>query len=468
MSIIPGLNDDCVIRTLHFMDTSSLSSMAATSRAALLLARPLLVRDVCLESDAQATSFLIMVIIHSLEHAMRTLCLAIGNGIHATPWPVLLGDVLTRTPRLTRLELWPPRRYPRSIFDSLVNYTPTLTQLCIQSLDIEGATALQSVRGLSSVSLGMDIQRVGRGEYAAMSRMVSAIITGRGNADTLQDVTLFSTINSSAIQTGEVRFIGGGAVCPRVARLTIHHISFDLADVARCFPNVQRLETCQSLAPVDSLDEGVPWPKLTTLVAPQSLVVPMLAHSDCPLLRCLVVRTHYLDLDLRINETLDGVRVFDSIQELSLAIPARDPDVGVRDSAAAFLWQVLGSVPNVQKLDLSVNFERAELVNLASLTPDTKPRSYTLDELAYLSLTIDVRQNAEDIQDFAAIWFTSCPNLTHIRLHAIPDEYRWKRHAAAFEGGSLLNIAVASHCHNSMLTTIDDEVSAFGSRYPDL
>ncbi|TFY55845.1 hypothetical protein EVG20_g9167 [Dentipellis fragilis] len=94
MSIVPGLNDDCVARTLHFLDTSSLSSMAATSRAALILAR-VLVRDVCLESDEHATSFLTLVITHSLEYAMRTLCLAMGGGSNATPWPVLV--VVSRT-----------------------------------------------------------------------------------------------------------------------------------------------------------------------------------------------------------------------------------------------------------------------------------------------------------------------------------------------------------------------------------
>ncbi|TFY68773.1 hypothetical protein EVG20_g3414 [Dentipellis fragilis] len=247
----------------------------------------------------------------------------------AEPETVLLADVLTRASRLTRLE-WPARIYPPSLFDSLVNCTPGLTHLCIQGLNLEGAIALQGIRGLSVISFGLDIQQTVPRDYGIMSRMIATIVAGRGNADTLKDVTLFALINNSS---RVARFMSGEAISPVV------FLMFSAWKHARVW------------------------------------------------------------------------RRFDGIQELSFAIPTRHPDA--QDSSTSFLWQVLGSVPNVAKLDLSLNSERSEFIRLASLTPDTvtMPRSYTSNELTYLSLTIDASQNDEDVQGFAAAWFTACPRL---------------------------------------------------------
>ncbi|TFY70172.1 hypothetical protein EVG20_g2829 [Dentipellis fragilis] len=360
--------DDCASLAIGFLDTSSLLPMATTSRAALVPVRLCLVRDVYFESDAKATSFLTFVITYSLEAAMRTFRFPMWGGGSATPWPDLLADVLTRVTQLAWLELWPERMYPPYFFDALINHTPALTRLRIESDDIEWTMALQGIKGLSAISLIMDPYGIPPEEVAFRVGAAEAVIAD--NADTLEDVSISTICDFFEIEGKRVRLV--------------------------------------------------------------------------------------------LGET--SMRTFNGIQELSFAILVRNPDA--HDSAASSLWQVLGSVPHVRKLDLQLDliFDRTEFIHLASLTPDTMPRSYAFKELTSISLLIDASLAYEDIQGFAKVWFSACPNLTDIRLHIVPMEVFWKRHRTTDERGRQRSVVVPSRRHNHVPTQIDDEVSAFGPR----
>ncbi|KAA1468328.1 hypothetical protein DENSPDRAFT_833583 [Dentipellis sp. KUC8613] len=466
MSIIPGLNDDCASITIGFLDTPSLLSMATTSRAALASVRLCLVRDVCFETDQNAISFLTFVITHTLEAAMRTFRFTAWDGGLKALWPNLLADVLTRATQLTWLELWPERAFPPCFFDAVINRTPALTRLHIKSYDMEWVMALQGIRGLSVISLTMNPGRISSEEVASRMGMVETVLAD--NADTLEDVSLSTVCDLFEIEGKRIRLVLGEIRYPHVTRLTLQNLSFDLADINRHFPIIQRFAVGRSTMPVDNSGARLVWPILTTLVAPQSLLVPMLAHSDCPSLHCLVVRSNFDPLpDLRINETLDSMRVFNGVQELSFTIPVRNPRAD--NSAASFLWQVLGSVPHVRKLDIHLDliFDRAEFIHLASLTPDTMPWSYAFKRLTFLSLSMCAENYTGmdmNIQRFAKVWFTACPNLTDIRLHIFPMEISWKRHRTIEDNGHQQSLVVPSRRLNYVWTQINDEVSAFGPR----
>ncbi|TFY58861.1 hypothetical protein EVG20_g8000 [Dentipellis fragilis] len=263
--------------------------------------------------------------------------------------------------------------------------------------------------------------------------VIKAVIAD--NADTLEDVAVAGPYMRGMAPL-DVRFVPAERRCPRVTRLVIQRLGFDLAAVARTFPNVERLERdCEAALP-DDAESGTVWPKLGTLVAPAKVVLPMVAQGNHSMLRCLVIPPSS-SAPLRVEDTLDAIRNL-RIEELSLSIPSvnlGDPSSDSDDSVL-FLAQILESAPHLRKLDLNVhdNDNQTRKVDLATLTPNaqhlTKTHTRVLSQLTYVSLawpTINTTLTDKTLQSFARPWFTLCPRLACMRLYPSMLEFRWTR-----------------------------------------
>ncbi|KAA1475781.1 hypothetical protein DENSPDRAFT_883825 [Dentipellis sp. KUC8613] len=429
MSTFPGLNEDCAALILDCLDTPSLLSISATSRAALLPARVRLVRDVRLLSDERALSFLHFVLAHALEPAVRSLYFSIW-AFDMAAWAPLLAHVLPRADTLRRLEVVLGVREPR-FFALLRGLSPALTHLHIYDLTARSSEALRGIRGLRLLSLSVEHE-----SHEAMQTtmgVIKAVIAD--NADTLEDVAVAGPYMRGTAPL-EVRFVPAERKCPRVTRLAIQRLGFDLAAVAHTFPNVERLERdCEAALP-DDAESGTVWPKLGTLVAPARVVLPMVAQGNYKMLRCLVIPPSS-SAPLRVEDTLNAIRNL-RIEELSLSIPSvnlGDPSPD-SDGSVLFLAQILGSAPHLRKLDLNIhdNSRETRKVDLATLIPNphrlTKAHTRVLSQLTYVSLawpSINTTLTDKSLQSFARPWFTLCPRLAGMHLYPSMLEFRWTR-----------------------------------------
>ncbi|KAA1475796.1 hypothetical protein DENSPDRAFT_447452 [Dentipellis sp. KUC8613] len=370
MPIIPGLNEDCATLVLDCLETPSLLSIALTSRAAVHPVHLRLVHDPRLTTSGRASSFLKFVIGRSLESALHILRFNINAAQRADPWPTLLADVLQRATNLSRLAVllsstvtgpgYCDRIFDacqQRFFDALVNLTPALKHLRICQCNPEDLMALQGIQGLRSIWLSTSVYDTEPEMMASNMASIKRIIAG--NANTLQDVSLVCP-NSKGVQ---LRFEG---TCPLVTRFAFFQVPIDFTSLSRAFPNIRRLK--QEYDAPEDLGASPVLPELTTLVTTDALSQPILAgaHSDYPLLRCLIIiNIHRYYSSTWFSSLLQTIKRF-YIHELSLrdvAVPPGffdQPSEVKTNPIATFLSQLLEGAPHLRKLDLCLTYEYEE------------------------------------------------------------------------------------------------------------
>ncbi|KAA1475797.1 hypothetical protein DENSPDRAFT_842656 [Dentipellis sp. KUC8613] len=446
MSIIPGLNEDCAMLVLKYMEAPSLLSMALTCRAAIHPVRLRLLHDPHLPTGARAASFLTFVLNHSLEPALRILRFDVHTLDQTDSWPAL-ADVLQRATNLFRLEaylnptsVWPEHgrifgACEQRFFHALVDLTPALTHLHLSlchPLDLAG---LHGVRGLKHLWLSTSFDSMQPEMMASNMSSIKDIIAN--NADTLEDISL-TCPNSKASQ---IHF-DPSHPCARVTRFAFRAVCIDYTNLCEVFPNVQRLEQSFELrAPEDLGDQSPVWPALTTLVMTDVVLQqPLLACGEYPLLRRFVVGDiRFLYTPAWFQGLLEIIRRF-RIYELSLRdvlVPPEALAVASQltdDVVTAFLSQLLESAPHLRKLDLGLRPEHfaAPVDNVIRVVPDAASHAYALRNLASLSLStrrhVRGALSRKRLEEFARAWFTVCPVLVHIRVSLRGQEFRWTRH----------------------------------------
>ncbi|KAA1475782.1 hypothetical protein DENSPDRAFT_874234 [Dentipellis sp. KUC8613] len=500
-TMFPGLNEDCSFLALKYLETTSLLSVALTSRAAVHPVRLWLVRHTYITSEKRLIAFLTFVLDHSLESAMHGLSVFFrewATGPH-TFWPRLLADVLPQATNLSRLELnlhplqrfsnpLKPERFEtfdeckQRLFDVLANDMPALTQFYLHRIEPETVIALQGIRGLRAIRLDVQHHSLNTDANARVSAMdvIKKILAD--NAETLADVSLLE----SHAPNPPIPFTVDELDCEftHVTRLSIlgYPLSFDrsLQNVTRIFPNLQRLHLGDSPKfPVD-LVIGPVWPAMTTLIAPSEFLSMLARHDgNCPSLRRLVVADHRVSPLPRLQETLQSVRRF-SIHELYLIIPIteRDDLRSLDDAAAPSGWpsQISQNAPNLRKLDLCLQPQGPrEIQRIISVTPHlvTVPVACAFDNLTHLSFSLyggETVMSNEILQSLAKTWFTACPVLVCIGIAAQENEFRLVRRWETDDRKLPCSVVVPQYRQNlqTRRTIFVDSASEFSLKNEDM
>ncbi|TFY71394.1 hypothetical protein EVG20_g1607 [Dentipellis fragilis] len=479
MSIIPGLNEDCAMVVFKYMETSSLLSMALTSRAAIHPVRLRLVHDSHLPTGARASSFLTFILNHSLESALHVLRFDVHTLDQADSWPTLLADVLQRATNLSRLEVdlnstsvWPVHSRifrgacEQRFFNALINLTPALTHLHLSLCHPDDLMALQGIQGLKYIWLSMSFDSMEPEMRASNMASVKRIIVD--NADTLEDISLLLPSSKGS----HTRF---DRTCPHVTRFAFFAVSIDSTNLSQVFPNVQPLEQSYEMRTPEDLGTQSPvWPGLRTLVTKDVVLPhPILARGEYPLLRCLVIGViRFLYSPAWFQGLLQTIRRF-CIHELSLRdviVPPElldEPSQFNSDTVKTFLSQILGSAPHLRKLDLGLRpeYQEARVDNVTRVVPDSASHAHALRNLESLSLSTRRHSRGvlsrRSLEEFARAWLTVCPVLVHIRISLRGQEFRWTRRWETDAENHLRSVVTPQYRINSSSGRKDDENPVF-------
>ncbi|KAA1475794.1 hypothetical protein DENSPDRAFT_932604 [Dentipellis sp. KUC8613] len=475
MSPIPGLDEDCAMLVLNSMETSTLLTMALTSRAAIHPVRLRLVHDPRLPTGARASSFLTFVLDHSLEQALHILRFDVRTLDQVDSWPTFLADVLQRATNLSRLEVYLNLTGPEysrifgaceeRFFHALVSLTPALTHLHLSLCHPDDLTALRGIRGLRYLWLSPSFNSMNPEMMASNMSSIKVII--EGNADTLEDIWLMCPSSKGS----DIRF---ARTCPHVTRFAFFAVSIDYTNLSQTFPHVQRLEQSYELKTPEDLGASPPvWPELTTLVTTDVLLQPTLARGDYPLLRCLIIadiRPYYSPS--WFEGILGTIRRF-HIHELSLrkvTIPPEELDKSSQYNdglVAAFLSQLLDSAPHLRKLDLAFRPEYygARVDNVTRIVPDSAFHAHALQSLTSLSFALPQHArgilSGQALEKFARAWLAVCPVLVHVRISLREQQFKWTRRWETDDEAQLRSVVTPQYRINSVSRWKDDETSVF-------
>ncbi|KAA1475837.1 hypothetical protein DENSPDRAFT_842707 [Dentipellis sp. KUC8613] len=354
MSLLSGLNEDCVHLILRTLDRSSLIAFSLTCRAASSLAQPYLVRDVHIYGDAkQNLSFCQFVLSRNLAQYIVTFRLEQLLGVDEPSmeaYPALLAEVLSGATSLhsfsiTHLATTLFKFEPR--IPAALTKAPALKSLTLTNIDLVALQSLHPIHGLQCLSINKFLFHGFRSTVAIeLAKFIA------GSAETLTQLELSMTVQS----TYEPIALLTEYICPHVRWIRVASRRVFTEYLLYAFPNLEEIHFESQLHEdfefYFSRADAQSWPHLKFLGGCLDIVKVMTRKHRPPHLAVVFG----IDTDEGSRELLQIVRRCPIISLSFLARFGRLTDTSTpvdsshTFSVAEFLTALVRAAPNMQCL----------------------------------------------------------------------------------------------------------------------